>query len=78
MDKDIIEKKLKYELELLKIYAFFIAVTGTGTISSLLRENFPATKKELMFIVLGIIIFVTFVILGITSFIRIKQLYKKL
>ena len=78
MEKETVKNKLKYELELLKIYAFFIAATGTGIASLILRGNLLENKPEKYLFFLGCIIFITFVVVSINSFIQIKKLYKKL
>ncbi len=76
MEKETAERKLKFEIELLKIYTFFIALTGTGFSSLLFEEIFGLV--ELSLFILGFFVFSAFVIVGIVSFLRIKKLYKLL
>ena len=78
MDKETAEKKLKYEIELLKIYSFFIAATATGVSTLLLRGKLAKNDVEMFLFLGGFLIFAVFVYHGFFSFISVKRLIKKL
>jgi len=78
MDKETVDKKLKHEIEMFKVYTIFIIVIGTGNISLLLKSGFLQNKIEYFILISGVFIFLIFVVAFVQSFFKIKQLFKKL
>ena len=78
MDMQSIEKKIKYEIELFKVYALFIFGIGAGNISLYLTKAYIKDITLLVIFIIGILLFIFLIYLLVDSFIRIKKYYKKL
>jgi len=89
MDKEIIDKQIKNEIELFKVYSFLLVALTTGisgiVISKSIIDEFISgyigvnvDKFILILLFGGIIIFLVILILFIYSYIKILNLTKKL
>ena len=78
MNKETVDKAIRHEIELFKVYAIFIISLGTGSISLIFRSDFPENKIILFLFVIGVLIFIIFGFGFIQSFLKIRKLSKKL
>lgn len=53
MEKETVEKKLKYETEFLKIYTVFVLAISTGDAGLILRGNLETSRWERMLFIIG-------------------------
>jgi len=89
MDKEIIDKQIKNEIELFKVYSFLLVALTTGisfiVISKSLIDQFISDyirvnvdKIILILFIIGIIAFFVVFVTFMGSFIKIRKLTKKL
>ena len=78
MNKETIDKKVKIELELFKIYSFFLIGLVTGIASILFRNAFYDNKIILIALIIGIVFLIFTGTVGIISYIKIYKFTKKL
>lgn len=78
MDKETVEKKIKYALELFKVYTILLIAVGTGVLGLLLKNSSLETVVEKYLLVIGIVSFIVLTFVFVRSFIIINKLYQKL
>ena len=89
MDKEIIDKQIKNEIELFKVYSFLLVALITGISGIIISKSFidefisdyiriEVDKIILILLIIGIITFSVMLIVSIASYINILKLTKKL
>lgn len=76
MNKEIIERKLKAEIELFKIYSLFIIGLITGISSLLLKDKFYDNNIVLILLIIGFVFLIAVTIIFIKYLHQIKILTK--
>jgi hypothetical protein len=75
MDKEIIARELKTEIELFKVYSLFL-ISDTAGISSIIINKTYSDMFVKLLLGIGFFFLIVFGVLIIDSFIRIKKLSK--
>ena len=78
MDKEIIDKRIKNEIELIKMYSFFLIGLITGVVNFVIRYIEKDEKFILNLLIIGFAFLSLVIYMFVSSFIRIKKLTKKL
>lgn len=78
MDKEIIDKQIKNEIDLFKVYAFFLVGLITGNTNLVIRYIEKNEIFILNLLLIGIVFLLIVVIIFVISLIRIKKLTKTL
>ncbi|MCH8317233.1 MAG: hypothetical protein IIA88_01850 [Bacteroidetes bacterium] len=89
MDKEIIDKRIKNEIELFKVYSFLLVSLTTGVSVIIISKSFidefisdyiRVNVDKIIFIlfIIGIISFIVVFVTFMGSFIKIRKLTKKL
>jgi hypothetical protein len=78
MDKELIDKEIKHEVELIKVFTVFIISLGTGDMSLLIRDDFFENRIAFYSFIAGVIPFIIFVRSFILSYLKIVRLIKQL
>jgi len=78
MDKEIIDKQIKNEIELFKVYAFFLVGLITAIINFVIRYIEKNEKFILILLEVGSVFLILVSFFIIVSYIKIIKLTKKL
>ena len=75
-NKEKIERKIKIELELFKMYCFFLIGLVTGIYSILISEIYNTNQVAFVILIIGIVFFLVVTILLVNSYIKLNKLKK--
>lgn len=72
------EHKVKYEIELFKVFAIFVIALGTGLVSLFLNSALLINFKITLLFTFGLILFIVFIFVWIYFLVRIIKRIKNL